>query len=128
MLVLEGRAFLDGRIEPRAIGVEDGKIVAIKKGLRGDPVYRYGDALILPGGIDVHVHFREPGMTEKDDFSSGTASAAAGGVTKDVDMPDTKPPVSTRHALRGKLRLQPLVADIAARQLDYRPDPHERDV
>src|SRR2546426_5493165 len=105
MLVLEGRAFLDGRIEPRAIGVEDGKIVAIKKGLRGDPVYRYGDALILPGGIDVHVHFREPGMTEKDDFSSGSESAAAGGVTTVVDMPNTKPPVSTPEALRTKARL-----------------------
>src|SRR2546427_9521729 len=105
MLVIEGRAFLDGRIEPRAIGVDDGKIVAIKKGLRGDPVYRYGDALILPGGIDVHVHFREPGMTEKEDFSSGTESAVAGGVTTVVDMPNTKPPVSTPEALRQKLRI-----------------------
>ena len=105
MLVIEGRAFLDGRIEPRAIGVDDGKIVAIKKGLRGDPVYRYGDALILPGGIDVHVHFREPGMTEKEDFSSGTESAVAGGVTTVVDMPNTKPPVSTPEALRTKARL-----------------------
>src|SRR2546428_5113183 len=105
MLVIEGRAFLDGRIEPGAIGVDDGKIVAIKKGLRGDPVYRYGDALILPGGIDVHVHFREPGMTEKEDFSSGTESAVAGGVTTVVDMPNTKPPVSTPEALRTKARL-----------------------
>src|SRR2546425_10306433 len=104
MLVIEGRAFLEGRIEPRAIGVEDGKIVAIKKGLRGDPVYRYGDALILPGGIDVHVHFREPGMTEEDDFSSASESAAAGGVTSVVDMPNTKPPVSTPAALRPKAR------------------------
>ena len=71
MLVLEGRAYIAGRIEPRAIGIEDGTIVAIKKQLRGDPVYRYGDALILPGGIDVHVHLREPGMTHKEDFASG---------------------------------------------------------
>ena len=105
MLVIEGRAYLDGRIEPRAIGVEDGTIVAIKKQLRGDPVYRYGDALILPGGIDVHVHFREPGMTHKEDFASGTESAATGGVTTVADMPNTNPPVSTPEALRQKLRI-----------------------
>ena len=105
MLVLEGRAYIDGRIEPRAIGVEDGTIVAIKKQLRGDPVYRYGDALILPGGIDVHVHLRDPGMTHKEDFASGTESAAAGGVTTVVDMPNTNPPVSTPEALRQKLRI-----------------------
>jgi dihydroorotase len=112
MLVIEGRAYLQGRIEPRAIGVEDGTIVAIKKQLRGDPVYRYGDALILPGGIDVHVHFREPGMTHKDDFSSGTESAAAGGVTTVVDMPNTKPPVTTPEALQQKMRLASRSANV----------------
>ena len=50
MLVVEGRAYIDGRIEPRAIGIEDGTIVAIKKQLRGDPAYRYGDALIPRAG------------------------------------------------------------------------------
>src|SRR2546422_8980304 len=103
MLVLEGRAYIDGRIEPRAIGVEDGTIVAIKKQLRGDPVYRYGDALILPGGIDVHVHLRDPGMTHKEGFTSGPESAAARGGTAVVDMPNKKPPVSTPEALRRQL-------------------------
>src|SRR2546428_10725348 len=103
MLVLEGRAYIDGRIEPRAIGVEDGKIVAIKKQLRGDPVYRYGDALILPGGIDVHVHLRDPGMTHKEDFASGTESAAAGGGTTVAGLPDTNPPLSTPEALPQKI-------------------------
>ena len=105
MLVIEGRAFLDGRIRSTSIGVEDGKIVAIRKQLRGDPLYRYSDALILPGGVDVHVHFREPGMTHKDDFSSGTESAAVGGVTTVVDMPNTNPPVASAEALREKTRL-----------------------
>src|SRR5881296_4140567 len=104
MLVVEGRAVRHGRIEPAAIGIEGGTIVAIRKQLRGDPVYRYSDALILPGGVDVHVHFREPGMTQKEDFASGTESAAAGGVTTVVDMPNTNPPVSTSEALRQKLR------------------------
>jgi len=104
MLVIEGRAFRDGRIEPAAIGVEDGRIVAIKKQLRGDPVYRYSEAVILPGGVDVHVHLRDPGLTQKDDFFSGTESAAAGGVTTVVDMPNTVPPVTDGERLRDKLR------------------------
>src|SRR2546425_11759333 len=104
MLVIEGRAFRAGRIESAAIGIEDGTIVAIRKQLRGDPVYRYSDALILPGGVDVHVHFREPGMTEKDDFFSGTESAAIGGGTTGVDMPNTVPPLTTPEALPDKLR------------------------
>ena len=104
MLVVEGRVFMDGRLEPAAIGVEEGRIVAIKKVLRGDPTYRYSDDLVLPGGVDVHVHLREPGMTEKEDFASGTESAAAGGVTCVADMPNTKPPVTSREALREKLK------------------------
>src|SRR3989442_1625848 len=126
MLVLEGRAFVGGEIRPTSIGIEDGKIVAIKKRLRGRPVYWYSDALILPGGVDVHVHFREPGMTEKDDFSSGTESAAAGGVTTVVDMPNTRPSVTSREALRSKLRLVSRAANV-----DFRPyaaPPSAKDV
>ncbi len=104
MLVIEGRVYRRGRLEPAAVGVEDGRIAAIKKILRGDPTYRYSDALLLPGGVDVHVHFREPGMAEKEDFPSGTESAAAGGVTCVVDMPNTRPPVDSVEALREKVR------------------------
>lgn len=112
MLVVEGRVYLQGRLEPAAVGIEEGRIVAIKKELRGEPLFRFSDALILPGGIDVHVHLREPGMTEKDDFASGTESAAVGGVTTVVDMPNTKPPVSTREALQEKMRIAARAANV----------------
>jgi dihydroorotase len=112
MLVIEGRVYLDGRLEPAAIGVEDGRIAAIRKTLRGDPTYRYSDAVVLPGGVDVHVHFREPGMTEKDDFASGTESAATGGVTCVADMPNTRPPVVSADALREKLRIASRTANV----------------
>ena len=112
MLVVEGRVYLQGRLEPAAVGVEDGKIVAIRKELRGEPLYRFSDALVLPGGIDVHVHLREPGMTHKDDFAAGTESAAMGGVTTVVDMPNTKPPASTREALQEKLRIAARSANV----------------
>ncbi|HKZ64577.1 MAG TPA: dihydroorotase [Thermoplasmata archaeon] len=104
MLVLEGRVFFRGVLEPLSIGVESGRIVRIAKTLVGDERRDYGDRLILPGGVDLHVHFREPGMTEAEDFSTGTMAAAIGGVTAVFDMPNTKPPVTSRAAFEDKVR------------------------
>jgi allantoinase len=59
--------------------------------------------LVLPGMIDMHVHFRDPGFTEREDFESGTRSAAAGGVTTVVDMPNTTPSVVSAEAIREKV-------------------------
>ena len=60
---------------------------------------------VLPGAIDVHVHFREPGYTHKEDFGTGTAAAACGGVTTVFEMPNVSPPTATRAALAEKLKL-----------------------
>jgi dihydroorotase len=60
---------------------------------------------ILPGAIDVHVHFRDPGYPQKEDFSSGTAAAAFGGVTTVFDMPNTLPTVGTPEALAAKHKI-----------------------
>jgi len=49
---------------------------------------------MLAGLIDVHVHLREPGATEKEDFNSGTCAALAGGVTMVLAMPNTNPPIT----------------------------------
>lgn len=57
---------------------------------------------LLPGLVDVHAHFREPGMEEKEDLQTGSASAAVGGVTTVLEMPNTDPPVSTPARLREK--------------------------
>lgn len=59
--------------------------------------------LVLPGMIDMHVHFRDPGFTDREDFESGTRSAAAGGVTTVVDMPNTVPSVVSVEAIREKV-------------------------
>ncbi len=56
--------------------------------------------LKLPGLIDPHVHFREPGGTHKEDWDSGTAAALAGGFTAVLAMPNTRPPVTNRETLR----------------------------
>lgn len=63
-------------------------------------------ALVLPGAIDGHVHFDDPGFTHREDFASGTAAAAAGGVTCVVDMPCTSiPPITDTDALENKLEV-----------------------
>ncbi|MDR0728582.1 MAG: dihydroorotase [Prevotellaceae bacterium] len=59
---------------------------------------------VLPGVIDTHVHFREPGATHKADIASETVAAAAGGVTSFIDMPNTLPPATTIEAVEEKYR------------------------
>lgn len=59
---------------------------------------------LLPGVIDSHVHFREPGLEYKEDWQSGTAAAACGGVTTVLEMPNTRPPTATVEALQLKQR------------------------
>ena len=60
---------------------------------------------VLPGAIDVHVHFRDPGYPHKEDFASGTIAAAFGGVTTVFDMPNTIPTVGTPEALAAKHKM-----------------------
>jgi dihydroorotase len=60
--------------------------------------------LILPGLIDCHVHFREPGMTEAENFESGALAAFSGGITTVCDMPNTAPPTCTEAALWEKIQ------------------------
>lgn len=62
-------------------------------------------AYLLPGGIDEHVHFREPGLTQKADILSESRAAAAGGITSIMDMPNTKPQTTTLETLVQKQEL-----------------------
>src|SRR4029079_13367071 len=59
---------------------------------------------VLPGVIDTQVHFREPGLTHKEDLASGTLAAIKGGVTTIFEMPNPPPPTTTAEALADKLR------------------------
>jgi len=63
------------------------------------------DTYVLPGLIDAHVHFREPGLTKKGDFATESAAALAGGVTTIFDMPNTVPPTTTYEAFKKKVEL-----------------------
>lgn len=74
----------------------------IKKSLQGKKI-DYGDAVILPAGIDVHVHFREPGYEHKEDFFTGSRAAALAGITCVLDMPNNKPAILTRKEFKNKV-------------------------
>src|SRR3989442_5114020 len=91
-----------------SVGVHDGRIVSIGPvdadvdavaEVRLDP-----DEVLLPGGVDTHVHINEPGRTEWEGFASATRAAAAGGITTLVDMPlNSIPPTTTVAGLKEKL-------------------------
>lgn len=95
---------------PAEILVVDGKIAEINPGGPGPAesdaeVVDLGGHLLLPGVIDGHVHFDDPGFTHRENFETGTRAAAAGGVTCVVDMPCTSlPPVTSAANLRNKLK------------------------
>lgn len=63
------------------------------------------NAYLMPGVIDEHVHFREPGLTDKGDIHSESRAAVAGGVTSIMDMPNTKPQTITKEAFEAKMKL-----------------------
>ncbi|MEW6168781.1 MAG: dihydroorotase [Pseudomonadota bacterium] len=85
--------------------IRNGRIEKIGKQLSapaGAPVYDAKGQWLLPGLIDDQVHFREPGLTHKGDLYSESRAAVAGGVTTYFDMPNNKPPITTRHRLAEK--------------------------
>lgn len=108
-LVITGGSLVstDG-IVPADIAIDAGRIVAIGS-LGGLPSAREtieAEGLhVLPGAIDVHVHFRQPGYDHKETWASGTAAAAVGGVTTVFDMPNTNPPTASVAAVRDKLAI-----------------------
>ncbi|MBI1969316.1 amidohydrolase family protein [Candidatus Woesearchaeota archaeon] len=87
------------------IFIQNGKIAEIGHYIRTEQEMDAKGALLLPGLIDCHVHCREPGMEHKEDFSTATQAAAAGGVTTILDMPNTKPPTLTLTDLKEKREL-----------------------
>lgn len=97
---------LDINSKEVCLGIEDGKIVSIKKlSSPASETINVNGKLVLPGLIDAHVHFRDPGLTIKEDFSTGSAAAAAGGFTTVMDMPNTIPPANTPQAFQEKMEI-----------------------
>ena len=91
-----------------SVAIKDGTVIAVGDDAAMPPARETLDAHglhVLPGAIDVHVHFRDPGYPHKEDFASGTAAAAFGGVTTVFDMPNTIPPTGTPEILAAKHRI-----------------------
>src|SRR5471030_2347403 len=100
------RVLMPSGLGPASIHISDGRIVAL--GEYGHmpanvPSRDFGDALIMPGVVDTHVHINEPGRTEWEGFRTATRAAAAGGYTTLVDMPlNCLPETTTVAALEEK--------------------------
>ena len=91
--------------------IDDNRIDEIIEGQDADPVIPADEIIdgsgcyLLPGVIDDHVHFRDPGLTHKGDFASESRAAAAGGVTTVFDMPNCVPQTTTLEAFGEKCRI-----------------------
>ena len=98
LVILSTRVVTGEGIRPAAVAIADGVITAVHE--HGGPPdaarqLDVGDAALLPGVVDTHVHVNEPGRTEWEGFETATRAAAAGGVTTIVDMPLNSVPVTT---------------------------------
>jgi allantoinase len=107
MIIQNGQVALAGKNHTRAVDIriEDGQITELGPSLAGDSsILDAHGLLVLPGGIDPHVHFDTPGYTQREEFYHGSCAAASGGITTVVDMPCTSiPPVTNAANLRTKL-------------------------
>ncbi len=103
-LVIRGGTVVTPDGERRTdLGVQDGRIAALADGLVGREVFDASGLHLLPGGVDIHVHFNDPGRADWEGWDTGSRAALAGGVTTVVDMPlNASPPTVNAKALRLK--------------------------
>lgn len=101
-IVNEGRRFIgtlvidDDRIDEIIEGADSEPVIPVDETIDGTGCY------LFPGVIDDHVHFRDPGLTQKGDFNTESRAAAAGGVTTVFDMPNCNPQTTTMEAFKKK--------------------------
>jgi len=100
MRVIREATLADGRV--RDVRLDGERIDAVGEDLDGETFVEADERLLLPGMIDAHVHFRQPGFGHKETWASGSRSAAAGGVTTVVDQPNTEPPTVSGAAFDEK--------------------------
>jgi dihydroorotase len=107
LVIKYGRVAVSSSLRSCAVAAKDGRITWMGANANAPTADRVIDAsglIVLPGVIDVHVHMRDPGSTYKEDFRTGTAAAAAGGVVTVFDMPNNAPPTKDVEALRLKAK------------------------
>jgi len=105
-LIINGKLLENGKLVEKNILIENHYIKDIIEDIvTVDEIIDAKGNIILPGLVDGHVHFREPGLTHKEDFFTGSCAAAAGGITTIIDMPNTKPATTTIELLNQKREL-----------------------
>ena len=108
LVIRSGKVVSPDSVIEACVAIKDGIVVAVGAEAAMPSARETLDASglhVLPGAIDVHVHFRDPGYPHKEDFESGTAAAAFGGVTTVFDMPNTIPPTGTPEILAAKHKM-----------------------
>ena len=107
-VLTNAKAYLNKEIVDCSIAIENGKIFKIGKEPQmpnADEKTNLRNLLVLPGLIDVHVHLRDEGKAYKEDFYTGTAAAAAGGITTVLDMPNNDPVTMSTETLKNRMRI-----------------------
>lgn len=106
-LIKNAHVVLPNAIERVSVVIEGTQIADIDAAiqLRADEVIDASGLHLLPGAIDDQVHFREPGLTHKEDLATGSRACAKGGVTTFLEMPNTVPATTTQERLEEKLDL-----------------------
>ncbi len=109
LVILGGRLVAPAdAAEPVDVVIEGGRIAAVVPAGEAPAARRTldaSDAWVMPGFVDIQVHFRTPGATDSEDMASGAAGAAMGGVTACVIMPNTNPPIDTPDMVNEVLAL-----------------------
>ena len=109
VLIKNARIVNEGKIFDGDVFVEDGIIVEISESISAkSPDVNIFDAegtYLLPGLIDDQVHFREPGLTHKENIETGSRAAVAGGITSFIEMPNTLPQTTNMEELEAKFKI-----------------------
>ena len=102
MIIKNGRIIENNKLINADILIKDNKIVDIKENIleKDEEVYDVKGALVMPGGVDVHVHFREPGYEYKETIKTGSQAAAKGGFTTVLAMPNLNPVPDSSETLK----------------------------
>jgi len=105
LIIRGGTCVTPSGLQQADVGVREERIAAVGAvgSAKAAAVFEARGLHVLPGLIDTHVHFREPGHLEKEDMETGSTAALLGGVTAVFEMPNTNPPTTTRELVEDKL-------------------------
>lgn len=108
LILKNGNVYVEGIFQRTAVGIKDGKIAIISEEAwmpKAEKVIDLDGQYLIPGTIDTHVHFRDPGRSERETFYTGSMAAAAGGVTTVMEHPISMPPQYNKEILDNRIRV-----------------------